>query len=212
MAQGDYDNAILQLEKSLQLYRENGSQQQYRVEVLSQIALFHYIIGESMQAVAYGEEAVHLARSLGDPRVRGDAFTRMGRILVRQGQLDNATELFHQALADFRQTEQDNHTMMPIAGLAEIALRQGEVAQAQGWVEQILSHLETHQLDCTDEELYVYMTGYHVLSKLANPRAATLLKLAHAHLQTRAASLEGAEALNFFWSAPPHAAVLAALD
>ena len=182
----------------------------YRVKVLGLLALLYHASGENTQASNYGEEAVNFARKLSDPRVGGDAFTRWGRVLVSQGRLAEAAELFQQALADFRQMEQDNHTMMPLAGLAEVALRQGELAQALSWVEPILTHLQTHQLDRTDEELYVYLVCYHVLRAAKDACAADLLQRAFEQLQARAATLENDRQQQLFWSVPCHAEVLAA--
>ena len=208
LMQGDYALAQSQLTEALRIYQENGNQQQYRVKVLGLLALLYHAQGNHAQASRYGEEAVSYARKLHDPRVEGDALTRWGRVLVSQAKLVEAAELFQQALVCFRQTEQWNHTMMPLAGLAEIALRQGDAGQAQQWLEPVLAHLQTHQLDRTDEELYVYMTGYRVLDALHDPRATGLLALASEQLQARAASLETDNERAMFWSAPPHVAVL----
>jgi tetratricopeptide (TPR) repeat protein len=205
---GDYAKGKADLEEALQIYQEAGRQEQHISKVLGFLALLYHSLGEQTQAALCGEEAARLARTLDDPRIEGDALTRCGRVLDSQGRLGEAAELFQQALADFRQTGQDNHTMMPFAGLAEIALRQGEPAQAQHWIELILTHLQTRQLDCTDEELYVYMTGYRVLRAAQDPRSAHLLQLAYQQLQTRAATLDDDHERRLFWSAPPHAEVL----
>lgn len=208
-AQGDYANAQLYLDHALRLYQKNGSQQQYRVKVLGLLALLYHARGENTQASNYGEAAVNFARKLSDPRVGGDAFTRWGRVLVSEGRLAEAADLFRQALADFRQMEQVNHSIMPLAGLAQIALRQGELAQALSWVEPILTHLQTHQLDRTDEELYVYLVSYQVLRATQDARAVDLLQLAFEQLQARAATLENDHRQQMFWSVPAHAEVLA---
>jgi predicted ATPase/DNA-binding SARP family transcriptional activator len=208
LAQGDYEPATTYLEQALHLYRERGNQQQYRVKVLSLLALLYQDRGNYTQASAYGEEAVRFARNLGDPRISGDAFIRWGRVLVKGGQLDEAAELFRQALLYFRQMEQQNHAMMALAGLAEVALCQGELAQAQSWVDSILTYLQTHHLDCTDEELYVYMMGYRVLRATKDSRAIDLLQLAHDQLQQRAATLANEKERQLFWSALPHREVL----
>jgi tetratricopeptide (TPR) repeat protein len=212
LMQGDYALAQSQLTEALRIYQETGNQQQYRVKVLGLLALLHHAQGDHAQASRYGADAVNFARQLHDPRVEGDALTRWGRVLVSQDKLVEAAELFQQALVYFRQTEQWNHTMMPLAGLAEIALRQGDSVQAQAWLDPVLTHLQTHQLDRTDEELYVYMTCYRVLRALQDQRFIDLLRLAYEQLQVRAASLETAYEQQMFWSAPPHAAVLAAVE
>jgi len=182
------------------------------IKIEGQIALLYHLLGDDTLANAHGAAAVVFARQLNDPRVQGDALTRWGRVLVSLGKLSEAAECFQQALVCFRQMEQPNHATMPLAGLAEIALCQGDLAQAQRWLEPVLVHLQTHQLDRTDEELYVYMTGYRVLQSVPDQRSAALLELAYQQLQVRAASLETAHEREMFWSAPPHAAVLAAVE
>lgn len=93
--------------------------------------------------------------------------------------------------------------------LAEVALHQGELVQAQEWVEQILIYLQTYQLDLTDEELYIYMSSYRVLREGKDPRATHLLHRAYEQLHQRAATLTDDGERQLFWAAPPHAAVLA---
>lgn len=207
--QGDYDKGRTYLEDALHIYRSERRQEQHISQVLGFLALCHHYLGEHTEATRCGEEAVHLARTLNAPRIEGEALTRCGRILVSQERFDEATALFQQALIDFHQTEQQNHRTMPLAGLAEIALRQGNSAQAQAWVEGVLAHLQTHELDRTDEELYVYMTCYRVLDALHDQRSANLLRMAHEQLQVRATSLETDRERAMFWSVPPHAEVLA---
>ena len=139
----------------------------------------------------------------------GDAYTRWGRVLVSQGRLAEAAELFQQAIIYFRQMEQVNHTTIPLAGMAEVALRRGDLAVAQSWVEPILTHLQTHQLDRTDEELYVYRVCYQVLRAAKDTRVADLLQLALEQLQSRAATLDNDCQRQMFWSVLSHAEVLA---
>lgn len=211
LAQGDYANAQRHLLQCWRLSQENNARQQYRVKIEGLLALFYHLTDDNPRASVHGEAAINFARNLADPRVQGDAFTRYARVLSHQDKLAEAERLFQQALTCFRRMEQANHATMPLAGLAAIALRQGELVQAQAYVHEILAHLATHQLDRTDEELYVYMTGYRVLQELADQRAESLLQLAHEQLQIRAASLASEEERRLFWSAPTHAEVLLAL-
>lgn len=78
----------------------------------------------------------------------------------------------------------------PIAGLAEIALRQGNVSQATHHVQEILSLLERHNnLDSTDDPIKVYAICWQVLRQTRDARAQQMLETAHALLQARAAQI-----------------------
>ena len=211
MGMGDYATAQQHFNRALHLCRENDAKQQYRVKLEGHLARFYLLTGDLSRAAAHGEAAVAFARNLPDPRIQGDAFTRCGRVRASQGKLVEAADLFQQALTCFRQMEQWNHALMPLVGLAEIALRQGDRIQVQAWLELVLTHLQMHQLDRTDEELYVYMTGYRVLHELADQRSEQLLQLAHEQLQIRAASLATAEERRLFWAAPAHTEVVMAM-
>ncbi|MFN8440627.1 MAG: AAA family ATPase [Caldilineaceae bacterium] len=211
-AMGDDGMACLHLERAYQLMRDNNGTQQYRVKIEGQLALFYQRIGEPARAALHAEAAIHFANKLSDPRVQGDAFTRCARVWSDQGKLVEATEFFQQALICYQQMEQYNHTTMPLVGLAEIALRQNDPDQAQALLEQLLHHLQTHQLDRTEEDLYVYMTGYRALQALNDPGAARLLQLAYEQLQVCAASLQSEHDLATFWAAPQHAEVRTALS
>ncbi len=97
---------------------------------------------------------------------------------------------------------------MAVAGLAELALAQGELIQAQGYAEKILEHLQTRQLEYTDESLAVYMSAYRVLSAAGDNRAEKMLQRAYDQLKKRAGSLDDEAMQKIFWEAPPHADVL----
>jgi predicted ATPase len=208
-AMGQYTLAQDYFERAWQLYREHDAQQQYRVKSEGLLALFYHLIGDQARASICAEAALRFARQLNDPRVQGDAFVRCGRVFAGEGRLDEAAELFQQALACFRQMEQTNHTLMALAGLAVVALQRGKPVQAQSWVEPILAKLQTQPLDRTDEELYVYMTGFQVLCAGNDERAAHLLQLAYHHLETCALSLADEQTRRIFWAAPLHAEVIA---
>jgi hypothetical protein len=74
-----------------------------------------------------------------------------------------------------------------------VSLAQGNLAQAQAQVEEILSHLETRTLDGTEEPFRVYLTCYRVLRANQAPHAKDILNTAHRLLQKRAAKISDAE-------------------
>ena len=121
--------------------------------------------------------------------MQGYVLSRLGRALTAQGRLSEAAEVYRQA-ADLRlELGQPHLAMEPLAGLAHVALAQGDLAQAQAHVEAILSHLETGSLDGTDGPFQVYLTCYRVLCAAGNPRAQAILSTACRLLQERAAQI-----------------------
>ena len=75
------------------------------------------------------------------------------------------------------------------AGLAQISLRQGDLAQAQAHVESILSYLAHNTLK--GEDLFrVYLTCYQVLEATQDERALQILTTAHTHLQRQATKID----------------------
>jgi DNA-binding SARP family transcriptional activator/predicted ATPase len=207
---GDYAMAQEQLAEALHIHRKTGNLQ-FEVTVLGLLPLVQAALGESAQARRSGEQAVALAQTIGDPRQEAIASVRLGRVLIGQGETEQAAMLFQQALVLHRRLEQKGQALKAIAGLAEVALRRSQLQQALSYVTQILAVLSTVHLDATDEVLDVFLTCYHVFQANADPRAQEMLKLAHAQLQTRTATLESEPLCKRFWSVPTHQLVLAAV-
>ena len=177
-------------------------------KIWSELSLLHWLQGEFASARETAERAHTLAQEVGDRRQVGYTLTRLGRALHGLGCYPESAAAFHEAYALHWDLEQTNRAMEPLAGLALSALQQQELAQAIQSVETILAHLQTRQLDRTDEALYVYMTCHAVLVATQDPRAAELHRCAHDQLQSRAATLPDDEARQQFWFAPNHADVL----
>jgi hypothetical protein len=75
------------------------------------------------------------------------------------------------------------------AGLARLDLARGDPVEALSWVEKILSHLETDNLDGTLEPYRIYLTCYHVLRANKDPRANPILTEAYNLIQERAKNI-----------------------
>jgi hypothetical protein len=95
--------------------------------------------------------------------------------------------------------------MEPLAGLARVALAQGDTASALVHVEEILAYLETGSLAGTDAPFRVYLICYRVLQANHDARARSILQVAHELLQARAATI-GDERLrrSFLENVPAH--------
>ena len=76
-----------------------------------------------------------------------------------------------------------------LAVLAHISLAEGNLAQAQTQVDEVIAFLEDNSLDGADEPFRVYLSCYHVLRRNQDPRAQKTLAEAHRLLRARAAKI-----------------------
>ncbi len=76
---------------------------------------------------------------------------------------------------------------------ARVSLAQGEPAQAQAHVDEILGCLEAGGLDNVEEPFLIYLTCYRVLRSSDAPRAQAILNTAYTRLQERLAKIPDAE-------------------
>ncbi|MCB0055747.1 MAG: tetratricopeptide repeat protein, partial [Caldilineaceae bacterium] len=148
------------------------------IKALTNLGQIYHARAENHRALDALQEARRLSAELGERRQESYAATAMGHLLLQQGDVNEAVEAYRFALTQHDKLEQANRALEPRAGLADVALQQGEPAVAQSHVETILEHLQTHRLDLTDEALRVYLTCHRVLSAAADARAARLLQQA----------------------------------
>jgi predicted ATPase/class 3 adenylate cyclase len=201
---GDYAKAESYCQQALGIFRELGDQQN-EATALSNFSLLFSISGQNESAQEYGRQALLIARHVGDPSTEAEALTHLAHALSSQGKLKKAVEAYYEGLTIRRELGEENMAMETLAGLARVALAQEEPAQAQAWVEEILSHLETGTLDGTYEPARIYLTCYRVLEANQDPRAAEILATAHNLLQERAAKIEDEEMRrSFLENVPAH--------
>jgi hypothetical protein len=104
--------------------------------------------------------------------------------------LAEAGEAYQQALNIRQELNQPRLALEALSGLARVSLAQGDRIQAQAHADQVLSSLEIHNLDGTQEPFRIYLTCYRVLRASDDPRADKILATAHGLLQERAAKIE----------------------
>jgi tetratricopeptide (TPR) repeat protein len=131
--------------------------------VLSSLGLLSHRRGDDQAAYEYDQQALHIAQELGERRLMGYVLCRLGYALMGLGRLAEAADAYWQALTLRREMGQPNLAMEPLAGLARVALAQGDLPQARRHVAEILDYLETGSLGGTDEPFQVYLACYRVL-------------------------------------------------
>jgi DNA-binding SARP family transcriptional activator/predicted ATPase len=175
----------------------------------SELGLLHHLSGEQEAALEELNRGLRYAEELDDRRQIAYTLARLGQALIPLGRFDEAAVALQRAFELHRALQQTNRSIYPLAGLAHLAHRQGELARAKQIVEQILEHLALRHLDATDEALQVYLTCVRILQATGDPRSAVPLWMAREQLQRRAATIADAAARRRFWAAPLHREVAA---
>jgi hypothetical protein len=105
-----------------------------------------------------------------------------------------------------------NRTAEALAGLAQVALAQGDLLGALAQVEAILTHLDNGgTFDGVDEALRIPLICYRVLAAAHDPRATGVLQMAHTAFQERMSKLPDESARRMFLqNVPWHREIVAA--
>jgi len=185
---GAYAEAQTYYTQALYIQREIGDRQYEAVSVGNLGLLYHYL-GDNETAREYSRQALQMTQEIGARRAEGAMWMKLGHAQAGLGQLDEAANAYRGAVALQRELGRLNQAMEPLAGLARVALAQGDLQQALAHVEGILSYLETGTLDGTIDPFQIHLTCYRVLHANGDPRAREVLTTAYHLLQERAAKI-----------------------
>jgi len=199
---GAYAQARSELEKALQTLQELGDRRG-EGEVLTRMGTLCQLLGDCGAMQRCGQQALAAAEETGDVHVRGYALTLLGHAHAGQGQLLAAAAAYRQAVDVCRETGAAATGLDPRAGLAHVALAQGESEQALAHVEEILAGRDHLALDGAVEPFHVYLTCYQVLRAARDPRAAGVLAAVSLLLQECTAQIGDEEARRFFLEEVP---------
>jgi tetratricopeptide (TPR) repeat protein len=201
MYHGDYDRARASAEQSLHVARD-ANLMQGTGEAAMILGLIALNRGDNETAHQLGEQALSSALEAHWPGLESLAWRVLGGAAAGLRQWDEAAKAYSAALqvtqvsvgsGGLRRVNQDR-IIEPRAGLARVALAQGDLAGALAHVEVILEYLADYPgLRCAYEPLRVYLTCYQVLDANADPRAQSVLSTAYDMLQERVASIADEE-------------------
>jgi tetratricopeptide (TPR) repeat protein len=188
-SQGDYAQAKAYYEQRLRICRETGELYGKCIALVN-LSLVSHNLGDDKIALEYGQQALQLTQNIGVRTHQGYALTNLGHAMEGLGRLPEAADAYGRAATLRRELGEHHMAMESTAGLARVCLAQGDSAQAQTWIEEILSYLDSgNTLDGTDEPLRIYHTCYCVLRANQDPRARAILQTAHQMVQERAAKI-----------------------
>lgn len=186
---GRYAVAHPYFEQGLKIQHELGDRRGEGA-MLASLSSFFLSQDDYKTAEEHARQALSIFDELGDRFHQGFALTYLGHALSGLGKLDAAIQAYQHALDIRRDSGETNRSMGSLADLARVALIQNNLPQAMDYVEQIWRHLETGNLDGTQEPLRVYLTCYRTLRVNNDPRAINFLEGAYRQLTERATLID----------------------
>ena len=186
---GDFPTAQAYLEDSLEKSRKQGS------IFIESVALLNsswpaQLQGDYQGALTLGQQALGLAQSMEDRYLEFDVRIMLGNSLLGLGRAVEAGAEYQAALRVYQLPDPTMIAIEPVAGLARVALAEGDIAQALRHVENIVAYLERGgTVNGTNEPLRIYLTCYQVLRASNDPRAERVLTTGYRLLQERVAKL-----------------------
>ena len=177
------------LEESLKL-RQGFESWLYVGYSLADLGLLHHLRGENEAGRNYSQQAKEIAEERRDLLLQAMASRYLGHTLVALKELEEAQKVYQQARKLHQEAGEHAPALEATAGLAQTILSQGNLDQAQQYVEEIIPHLETKVLSGLAEPFRIHLTCYRVLRANQDPRAEEILTTAHRLLNERAAAIE----------------------
>ncbi|MFN8491578.1 MAG: BTAD domain-containing putative transcriptional regulator [Caldilineaceae bacterium] len=177
---------LTQLNQLLAQRELNPGRRLYGLDLLA----FHALtVGNGPQALTYAEEAAQMAQGyIGYGQAQ--ALVTLGQARAYNQQWAAAQVAYQQAVDGYAKLNNARLAVEPRAGLAQLALAQGDLAQAQAWVESILPVLTAEPRAGFNSPFFAYFICQRVLVAAADPRAVALLQSAHDLLHQTAAAID----------------------
>jgi tetratricopeptide (TPR) repeat protein len=208
---GDTGGAGARLEQLLQLMAEVELTADCQAAILRARAVYALNIGDDQQALADAERAWQISEQSDIPNYRADAAIILGDARARIHQPDLAAAAYQQAVAWYNKIGNVTLLSEPQAGLAQLALAQGERAWAQTLVETLLPQLAEHPRARVHTPFYAYLVCYRVLEANHDRRSITVLQTAQQRLQECARTIaDDALRRSFLENVAAHRAILEA--
>jgi tetratricopeptide (TPR) repeat protein len=178
---------------------------------LSNLASLAATEGAYERARKAAAQAQALAQTIGDRFTEAVSHMLMGHGLAGLGRTDAAAAAYRVSCDLYHAAGRADAAVEALAGLARLALGQGDIAEALAQVEPILIRLAQGDAEPSEEILRVDLTCYQVLRAANDPRAASVLEAAYAKLQEQAAKItDEAMRRSFLENVPYHHAIVAA--
>ncbi|MCX7782285.1 MAG: AAA family ATPase [Meiothermus sp.] len=143
---GLYTLAQTTLEQALEANAAMGARRE-RAYVLDNLGLVHVARHNPTNANPLLEEALTESVAIGDEYLQAACYRTLGYIAEQSGHIELATQHFDQARSRFEALNLFRLAMEPIAGLARLALVQGDLKTAQSYADLLWQYLTQHGIN-----------------------------------------------------------------
>ena len=185
---GDYEPAQAYCQQSLELSRAIGDRWGEGWS-LAYLGLVAHLVGKQPEALLLCEEALQLTTELEDRATIGVVLVTLGQVQIASALWEKAEAVFEEALRLRRALNEQMRLVEPLAGLALVALGRQQLARAQAFVTEILTHMVDQALSSSVDVFWIYQVCYDVLSEMGDERAEAVLVEGVALLQAQAARI-----------------------
>lgn len=204
---GDYTRARIYYNQALAMQTESGDLSA-KAKVVANLGLNAHQAGSQETALRYLNEALELAIQLGMRDEQAYALTCLGNVLHALHREEDALRTFLDALALRRSLGQTQQAMADLAGLAQLAVAAGDLAQAHAYADEMVPMLTHPGFAVAVDFLRVYWDCYTALVATADPRAGALLIEARRRLMRRADQIDSDELRHsYLWNVSIHRAI-----
>jgi len=170
---------------------------------LHNLCTVHRKMGNLQQAEASGEEALRLALVYDFPDAANYARLHLGYVWLACGDLEEAATAFQLARDSWQSQQRINLALEASVGLAAVAYRSGNLAQAATLIAPVTPILATRVIEGADEPFEMYLTCYQILSAQQDSLAEALLATAYTYLQSLASKITDKQLRHSFWPTVP---------
>lgn len=161
---GDYENARVYQERSLDRSRQQREAAAEAINLAS-LALIHHHTANNRTARDIVQQAEKIQRNIGDRHSLAYTLTYRGHIELALDNLPLALRTYEEALALRRDLREESLSIDALAGLSQIALRQGDTAQAIAYVDEIMTWLTENRAAGVEFPIQVFWRCYLVTQK-----------------------------------------------
>ena len=201
---GDYSTARRHFDDCLRLSRAIGHRYGECIVLLNLAAVAH-LQADNDAAVEYARASIEIAVPSGYRDLEAAALLPLGLAELALGNFPTARAALERSRDLFEQNGGPHLALEPAAGLAKLALMQGDTSQALEHARAILEHLSAGgTLDGTEEPLRIRLTCQQVLASAGDPRAGNILAALHTELMARAERITDEVARGVFQREVPH--------
>lgn len=209
---GDFARARRYADQALLIFREVGDRWG-EADALHHLGSLIAGEGDYEKAHTVYQEALTLAQQIGYQRCTGLTYRSLGHLMRHQDQLDAAQQHYVAALAGARQANFTGYALEASAGLAVVALLQGDRSAAQQWVDEVLAMMDEEALSQAEEPLRIYYDCYRVLQITNAAQALVTILHAHTKLHQQADKITDlAIRESFLHKVPIHHKIITAFD